>query len=50
MLTRSIYPFVCELEFGNPCDESMYSVTMIFAAGFYWYEKLNEQDENVSDK
>ena len=50
MLTRSIYPFVCELEFGTPCDESMYSVTLIFAFGFYYYEKLKEQDEETSDR
>jgi len=40
MLTRSIYPFVCELEFGSPCDETMHFVSMILALGFYYYEKL----------
>lgn len=50
MLTRSIYPFVCELEFGNPCDETMYFVTFIFAFGLYYYEKLKEQDEDTTDR
>jgi len=50
MLTRSIYPFVCELEFGNPCDETMYSVAMIMAGGLYYYEKLKEQDEETNDR
>ena len=49
MLTRSIYPFVCELEFGSPCDESMYSVAMIFASGLYYYEKLKNQYEDVTE-
>ena len=50
MLTRSIYPFICELEFGNPCDETMSSVTMIIAVGLYDYEKLKDQDEDTTDR
>ena len=50
MFTSKIFPFICELEFGNPCDEAMNCVAFTFTIGFYVYEKLKEQDEELSDK
>jgi hypothetical protein len=50
MFTSKIFPFVCELEFGNPCDEAMNCVAFTFAVGLYMYEKFKEQDDELSDK
>ena len=49
MYTSRIFPFVCELEFGNPSDETMNFTTMIFAAGFYYYEQLKKQENDLTD-
>jgi hypothetical protein len=40
MYTSRVFPFVCELEFGNPSDETMNFTVMIFAGGLYYYERL----------
>ena len=50
MQTSKIFPFVCELEFGNPAVEAMNCVAFAFALGFFAYERLKEQDEELSDK
>ena len=50
MFTSKIFPFICELEFGNPCNEAMNSVAFTFAIGLYAYEKLKEQEEDLTDK
>lgn len=50
MWSSKIFPFICELEFGNPSNEAMNCVAFTFAAGLYLYEKLKEQDEDISDK
>jgi hypothetical protein len=48
MFTSRVFPFVCELEFGNPCDEVMNFVTMVTAFGLYYYEQLKVQDDEFS--
>ena len=50
MFTSKVFPFVCELEFGNPSDEIMNFATMSLAIGLYYYEKLKTQDDDISDK
>lgn len=40
MYSSRVFPFICELEFGNPADEAMNSVSLIFAGGLYYYEVL----------
>ena len=42
MLTQDIFPYICELEFGNPSDEAMNCVAFTFAIGLYFYEKMKE--------
>jgi PAP2 superfamily len=49
MWSSGIFPFICELEFGNPSNEAMNSVAFTFAIGLYLYEKLNESDDEISD-
>lgn len=49
MWSSGIFPFICELEFGNPCNEAMNSVAFTFAIGLYLYEKMKDQDYELSD-
>jgi hypothetical protein len=42
MFTSRVFPFVCELEFGNPSDETMNFMTMVGAFGLYYYDKLKD--------
>jgi hypothetical protein len=42
MMASKVFPFVCELEFGNPSDEAMNSVALIFSFGLFYYEKLKD--------
>ena len=49
MLTSKVFPFVCELEFGNPCDEVMNFVTMAASFGLYYYEHLKLQENDLSN-
>lgn len=49
MYTSKVFPFVCELEFGNPCDETMNFTAMILAWGLWYYEKLKRQDDDLTD-
>lgn len=49
MWSSGIFPFICELEFGNPATEAMNSVAFTFVFGLYLYEKLKEQDDELSD-
>ncbi len=43
MYTSRIFPYVCELEFGNPSDETMNFTTIIFAAALHYYDSLKKQ-------
>lgn len=49
MWSSGIIPFICELEFGNPANEAMNSVVFTFAIGFFLYERMKEQDDELSD-
>jgi hypothetical protein len=50
MWASAIFPFICELEFGNPSNEAMNSVAFTFAIGLYLFEKMKDQDEELTDK
>ncbi len=50
MFTSKVFPYVCELEFGNPSEEIMNFTTMSVTFGLYYYEKLKTQDDDISDK
>ena len=40
MNSSRVFPFVCELEFGNPSDETMNFTTMVIAGALFYYETL----------
>ena len=42
MFQDKVFPFVCELEFGNPAGEAMNCVAFTFSIGLYLYEKLKD--------
>ena len=50
MYTSKVFPFVCELEFGNPSDEIMNFTMMSLTLGLYYYEKMKTQDDDLSNK
>lgn len=50
MFSSRVFPYVCELEFGNPSVVVLNCVAFIFSNGLNLYEKLKNQDEDLSDK
>jgi hypothetical protein len=42
MYTNKIYPYVCEVQFGNPSDELVNFTSLSFAGAFYLIKKSQE--------
>lgn len=50
MWTGRIFPYICELEFGSPSNEAMNCVSFTIASGLFLYEKMQAQEQEVTDK
>lgn len=50
MKTTKIFPFVCELSFGNPSGEAMMGIAFILSIGLYIFVKIREQTEDLTAK
>ncbi|CDW89873.1 pap2 superfamily phosphatase [Stylonychia lemnae] len=50
MKTSKIFPFVCELSFGNPSGESMMAVAFVIVVGLYVINKLKDQQDDLTDR
>ena len=48
MWVTSIFPYICELEFGNPATETMNAVAITFSTGLFLKNKLSNSDEYLS--
>ena len=42
MWSSKIFPYACELEFGNPGTEAMNVIAFTFSAGLHCFEKLKQ--------
>jgi membrane-associated phospholipid phosphatase len=42
MMNRSIYPFICELSFGNPSGEALMSTAFFLAVALYYLQRLRD--------
>jgi hypothetical protein len=49
MYSSRVFPFVCELEFGNPSDETMNFTTMVIAGALFYYESLKTESGELTD-
>lgn len=51
MKSEKIFPFICELSFGNPNGEAIMSMAFVLVIGFIIYKKMkDEQQGEFSDK
>lgn len=48
MWVTSIFPYICELEFGNPATETMNAVAITFSAGLFLKARLSHAEEDLS--
>ncbi len=48
MWVTSIFPYICELEFGNPAFETMNAVAITFATGFFVKDRLKNQEHDIT--
>jgi len=42
MYSNRVFPYICELSFGNPCGENISSVALFVSGALFFKNKLKE--------